>query len=150
MTLDGLGRRRLRQRPVREPLRHAQLRTAGARAIPQSGEGEDEGVQLHRGVVQSAPVALGPGVPLTGAVRAGSPRESGMKPRARFSHAAAASKPSGLFAAAHGKLSACIASVHLSTKRGQLLRRDRLSAVAPLTPRPNWLKFVAKGWPGLG
>jgi len=60
-ALDGLGRGRVRQRPLRELLRHPRVRVARQEAIPESGGGEDGRVRLHRGLVQPAPEALGPG-----------------------------------------------------------------------------------------
>jgi len=42
------------------PLRHARVRAAGAKAVPEPGGGEDGRVRLHRGLVQPAPEALDP------------------------------------------------------------------------------------------
>ncbi len=52
-TLDGLCRRLLRQRDVRELLRHARMRTPRPQAVPDESRGEDRRVRLHRGVLQS-------------------------------------------------------------------------------------------------
>ena len=53
-----LGGRRVRQRDVRELLRHARVRAAGAVPLPHPGRGATGGVRLHRGLVQSAAAPL--------------------------------------------------------------------------------------------
>jgi len=60
----GIGRRCLRQRHVRELLRHARMRTAGATQVHVQDRGQDGLLQLHRRLVQPDTAALGPRLPL--------------------------------------------------------------------------------------
>src|SRR5690606_26562589 len=68
-ALHGLGRRRVRQCPVRIFLRHARDRAARARAVPESSRGEDEDLRFHRRLVQSAPAPLCAWTEITDPVR---------------------------------------------------------------------------------
>ena len=58
----GLGGRLLRQRAVRELLRHTRVRADRTQALQQSCGGQDRGLPLHRELVQSAPPALSAGL----------------------------------------------------------------------------------------
>ena len=57
-TLDGLGRRRVRQRALRELLRDARVRASRPQTLPDAGRGEDGRLRLHRGLLQPAQEAL--------------------------------------------------------------------------------------------
>ena len=63
-ALDGLGRGRLRQRPVRELLCHPRMRTARAAPLRLAGRGTHGLLQLYRGLLQSHPAPFSPGVSL--------------------------------------------------------------------------------------
>jgi putative transposase len=62
--VNGIGRRCLRQRHVRELLRHARMRTAGATQVHVQDRGQDGLLQLHRRLVQPGAAALSPRLPL--------------------------------------------------------------------------------------
>jgi hypothetical protein len=51
-ALHGLGRRCLRQRHVRELLRHLGMRTARTPSLPLPRRGQDRRLRLHRGLLQ--------------------------------------------------------------------------------------------------
>ena len=57
-ALDGLGRGRLRQRPLRELLRDPRVRAPRPPALRDPDPGADRGLRLPRGLVQPAPSAL--------------------------------------------------------------------------------------------
>src|SRR5206468_10278787 len=69
-ALDGIGRRRLRQRHGRELLRHARMRADRSAALPQSGRGGAGGVRMDRGLVQLPSPPLVARLPLAERVRA--------------------------------------------------------------------------------
>ena len=53
-----LGRRRVRQRALRELLRDARVRASRPQTLPDAGRGEDGRLRLHRGLLQPAQEAL--------------------------------------------------------------------------------------------
>ena len=57
-AVDGLGRRRVRQRDVRELLRDARVRTPGPAVFSDDGRGKARGLQLHRRLLQHPPSPL--------------------------------------------------------------------------------------------
>ena len=63
-AVNGIGRRCLRQRHVRELLRHARMRAAGATQVHVQDRGQDGLLQLHRRLVQPGAAALSPRLPL--------------------------------------------------------------------------------------
>ena len=67
--LDGVGRRRLRQRNGGELLRHARMRVARSASLQDAGRGAHCRLRVHRGLLQSAPAALIARVSVTHQVR---------------------------------------------------------------------------------
>ena len=59
-SIDGVGRRCLRQRDVRELLRDPGMRTARAAQVPDQGGSTHGHLRVHRGLVQSRAAALRP------------------------------------------------------------------------------------------
>jgi putative transposase len=68
--LDGLGRQRLRQRHVRELLRHPRMRAARSLQVQDAGRGEKRGIRVHRRILQSATPSLIDRLSLTDRLRA--------------------------------------------------------------------------------
>ncbi len=62
-AVHGLGRRRIRQRHVRKLFRDARVRAAGASPVHVPGRSAHGLLQLHRGLVQPGPLALGARLP---------------------------------------------------------------------------------------
>ena len=58
-AIDGLGRRRVRQRDVRELLRDTRVRTPRPAELPDRSRGTARSLQLHRGLLQHPPAPLG-------------------------------------------------------------------------------------------
>jgi len=59
-SVNGIGRRRVRQRHVRKLLRDARVRAAGATPVRLAGRGPNGRLPLYRGLVQPGPAALRP------------------------------------------------------------------------------------------
>ena len=72
-------------RDVRELLRHARVRAAGAVPLPYPGRSATGGVRLHRGLVQSAAAPLRARLPVAGQLRASSRSLSGVAGRIQVS-----------------------------------------------------------------
>src|ERR1700738_4112986 len=68
-AVDGIGRRRLRQRDVRELLRDPRVRVAGTSPLCVASRGEDGLLQLHRRLVQPGAAAFRPRLPLAHSLR---------------------------------------------------------------------------------
>src|SRR5581483_10235806 len=79
-ALDGIGRRLLRQRDVRELFRHARVRVARSGSSSRSSGGRTGRVRLHRGLLQHASAAFRPRLSLADGVRE-EHRGGGMTPR---------------------------------------------------------------------
>src|SRR6202049_3179043 len=68
-AVDGIGRRRLRQRDVRELLRDPRVRVSASPPLCVAGRGKDRLLQLHRRLVQPGAAALRPRLPLAHGLR---------------------------------------------------------------------------------
>ena len=68
-TLNGFGRRLLRQRAVRELLRQPGMRTARSQALYHQGRRQTRPVPIHRGLLQHPEKTLFPWIPLTHELR---------------------------------------------------------------------------------
>ena len=70
-SVNGIGRRRVRQRNVRKLLRDARVRAAGTAPVRLAGRGPNGRFPLHRGLVQPGPAALRPRLSLAAPMAAG-------------------------------------------------------------------------------
>src|SRR5271165_5856867 len=68
-AVDGIGRRRRRQRDVRELLRDPRMRVAGTPPLCVAARGEDRLLQLHRRLAQPGAAAFRPRLPLAHGLR---------------------------------------------------------------------------------